>query len=152
MLSTLIQAKLVPKAPYQQQFEEDESQHLADRRSSSTAARLCAGIFLLYQRATGMGEADPFIRDEKTWIAFEEAALPEMRSFSFYDRSRNMMRTPASVLADAMGHIWLAKSPETPATIQVITELANRIASLYQIEPIERRTRKRASLGLDVLA
>ncbi len=144
----------MPKGPYQIPDEEPETR--ADRRSASAAKRLCAGISLLYQRATGARESDPFIRDEKTWIAFEEAALPEMRSFTFYDRSKNMMRTPASVLADAMGHVWMAKSlPNalgTPATIQVITAITNQIASSYQIEPIERRGRKRASLGLDVLA
>jgi len=66
------------------------------------------------------------------------------------------MRTPNSVLADAMGKIWMAeKLPYTsgnPTTIQIVTELANQIAEAYEINPIERRSRKRASLGLDVLA
>jgi len=133
-----------------------ESDALADRRSSSAAARLCAGIFLLYQRSTGARESDRFIRDGKSWSAFEQAALPEMSSFSFFDRTRKIMRTPNSVLADAMGKIWMAeKLPYTsgnPTTIQIVTELANQIAEAYEINPIERRSRKRASLGLDVLA
>lgn len=128
----------------------------ADRRSANTAARLCAGIFLLYQRATGARQADPFERDAKTWSAFEQAALPEMCSFEFIDKTNRALRTPNSVLADVMGHIWLAdilpNAGKTPTTIQVITELANRIASTYEITPIDRRARERASLGLDILA
>jgi hypothetical protein len=34
----------------------------------------------------------------------------------------------------------------------LVTELANRIASGYEISPVERRSRRRASLGLNVLA
>ena len=81
--------------------------------------------------------------------------MPEMAAFTFYDKSKRTMRTPNSVLADAMGHIWLAdklpKSFGPPTTIQLITELANQIDSAYEINPTERRTRKRASLGLSVL-
>ena len=130
----------------------EDSEKRADRRSSSCAARLCAGIFLLYQRATGIRASDPFLRNEASWTAFEQAALPEMASFQFFDRARNAMRTPASALADAMGQIWLSKSIKTPTTIRLITELANNIASTYEVTPIERRTRERASLGLDILA
>jgi hypothetical protein len=143
----------VPKGPSQDTCEEDWT--LADRRSSSAAARLCAGIFLIYQRQTGARQSDPFMRDAKSWSLFEQAALPEMSSFTFFDRSKNMLRMPSSVLADAMGHIWIAErlpySGAIPTTIQVVTELANRIAANYEISPVERRSRKRASLGLDVL-
>ena len=134
----------------------EEWEKLADRRISPAADRLFAGIFLLYQRATGAEQNDRFQRDEKSWSAFEQAALPEMRAFTFFDRPKNMMRTPNSVLADAMGHIWMAeKLPKVtgqPTTIQLIQELVRQIASKYEITPIERRTRKRASLGLDILA
>ncbi len=79
-----------------------------------------------------------------------------MCSFSYFDRSKKMMRTPNSVLADVMGQIWIAeKLPHTsgiPTTIQIVTELANRIAAAYEIDPVERRGRKRASLGLNLLA
>jgi hypothetical protein len=138
------------------QTSDEEFEPTADRRSSSAAARLCAGIFLLYQRQTGARQSDPFIRDAKTWSRFEQAALPEMGSFTFLDRKKNAMRTPNSVLADTMGHIWIAErlpnSATIPTTVQVVTELANRIAAQYEIRPVERRSRKRASLGLDVLA
>jgi hypothetical protein len=139
----------VRKGLSQETAEDDQTR--ADRRSSSAAARLCAGIFLLYERATGAGESDPFIRDAKSWSTFETAALPEMYSFTFFHRSKKMMRTPSSVLADTMGQIWMAETgPAT--TIQLVTELANRIASGYEISPVERRSRRRASLGLNVLA
>ena len=129
---------------------------IADRRSTAVAARMCAGIFLLYQRETGARQADPFIRDAKSWLAFEQAALPEMSSFTFFDRAHKTIRTPSSVLADMMAQIWLARTlPNvlgTPATIQIVTELANRIADTYEITPVDRRGRKRASLGLNILA
>jgi hypothetical protein len=51
-----------------------------------------------------------------------------------------------------MGHIWLTAELPTLTTIQLITELANHISSTYEITPIDRRTRKRASLGLNVIA
>ena len=110
---------------------------------------------MLYQRATGAKQNDRFLRDEKSWGAFEQAALPEMQSFTFFDRPKKMMRTPNSVLADAMGNVWMAeKLPKItgqPTTIQLIQELVRQIASKYEITPIDRRMRKRASLGLDVL-
>ena len=92
--------------------------------------------------------------DEKTWSAFEQAALPEMASFQFFDRAQDVMHTPNSVLADAMADLWLGEKFPTkkPTTIQVITELTNRIAAKYEVTPMERRSRKRASIGLDILA
>ena len=86
--------------------------------------------------------------------AFFRACLPP--SFTFFDRAQNTQRTPGSVLADVMGEIWLAKEwpggpGAIPSTIQVVTEMANRIAGAYEINPVERRSRKRASLGLDVV-
>jgi hypothetical protein len=134
----------------------EEWQKLADRRSSPAADRLCAGIFLLYHRATGAQESDCFLRDAETWNNFEQAALPEMDSFAFFDRSQNISRTPNSVLADAMGDIWMAeKLPNItgqPNTLEVVTILTKHICAHYEITAIERRTRKRASLGLDILA
>jgi len=127
---------------------------LADRRSSSATVRLAAGLFLLYQRATNAKETDPFVRDEKTWGLFEQAALPEMASFSYFDRKRDAYLTPSAVLSDSMYHIWtLDKLPGVtgrPTTIQVIGALAQHICAAYETTPIDRRTRKRASLGLDV--
>ncbi len=134
----------------------NDDETLADRRSSSAVARMCAGIFLLYQRDTGARQSDPFIRSGKSWLAFEQAALPEMSSFAFFDKRHKTIRTPSSVLADVMGQIWVAyRLPNivgTPSTLQVITELANRIEETYEITPIDRRSRKRASLGLNILA
>jgi len=136
-------------APYN---TSEHLENLADRRSSRAVARLCAGIFILYQRSTGAKESDPFSRDGESWAAFEQAALPEMASFAFYHREKKVPRTPNSVLADSMGHIWLTAELPTLTTIQLITELANHISSTYEITPIDRRTRKRASLGLNVIA
>lgn len=137
------------KLPSQETTENWESP--ADRRSAQAVVRLCAGIFLLYQRATKAKESDPFIRDAQSWAAFEQAALPQMASFTFYDKANQATRTPNSVLADAMGHVWLVNSLKRPTTIQLITGLANHICAAYEITPIDRRTRKRASLGLNVV-
>ena len=92
--------------------------------------------------------------DEKTWSAFEQAALPEMASFQFFDRAHDLIHTPGSVLADAMADLWLGEKFPTkkPTTMQAITELTKQIAAKYEITPIERRSRKRASIGLDILA
>jgi hypothetical protein len=142
------------KGPYDGPAEDHELS--ADRRSSYISDRLSAGILLLYQRRTGAREADPFVRDAATWSAFEQAALPEMQSFTFFDRSSNTVRTPNSVLADAMGEIWMAQNllnaAHLPTTLQIVSELAKRIVAAYEISPVERRGRKRASLGLNFLA
>jgi hypothetical protein len=133
----------------------EEWEDLADRRSSPAAVRLCAGIFSLYRRATGARESDPFLRDAQSWAAFEKAALPEMACFTFFDRARDSNLTPNAVLADAMYHIWtldtLPNTLGTPTTIGLIGELAKHVCSRYEITPIDRRARKRASLGLDVV-
>ncbi len=133
----------------------EEWEKIADRRSSPIVVRLCAGLFLLYQRATGARESDPFIRDAQSWAAFEQAVLPEMACFSFFDRSRDTTLTPSAILADAMYHIWtletLPHSVGLPTTIGVIGELAKHVCSRYEITAMDRRARKRASLGLDVI-
>lgn len=133
----------------------EEWEKLADRRSSPAVVRLAAGLFLLYQRATGANEGDPFARDEKNWGLFEQAALPEMASFTYFDRKRDTYMTPGAVLSDSMYHIWtLKRLPGTmgrPTTIQVISALAQHICGVYETTPIDRRGRKRASLGLDVV-
>jgi hypothetical protein len=54
-----------------------------------------------------------------------------------------------------MYHIWtLDNLPNVigqPTTITVIGELAKHVCSRYEIAAIDRRARKRASLGLNVL-
>jgi hypothetical protein len=147
-LSALLDANAKPKTT--EQWEK-----IADRRSSPTVVRLCAGLFSLYRRATGAKESDPFVRDAQTWAAFQQAAEPEMACFTFFDITRDTTLTPNAALADAMYHIWtLDNLPNVigqPTTITVIGELAKHVCSRYEIAAIDRRARKRASLGLNVL-
>jgi hypothetical protein len=147
-ISALVDANSKPRST-------EEWEKLADRRSSPTVVRLCAGLFSLYRRVTGAKESDPFIRDAKSWAAFEQAVLPEMACYTFFDRSRDTTLMPNAVLADAMYYIWtiesLPNTMGTATTIGVIGELAKHICSRYETAPIDRRIRKRASLGLDVV-
>ena len=147
-ISALLEANSKPRTT-------EEWEKLADRRSSPTVVRLCAGLFSLYRRATGAKESDPFIRDAKSWAAFQQAAEPEMACFTFFDRTRDTTLTPNAVLAEAMYYIWaiesLPNTMGTATTIGVIGELAKHICSRYETAPIDRRIRKRASLGLDVV-
>lgn len=145
-ISALLDAKAKPKTT-------EEWEKIADRRSSPTVVRLCAGLFSLYRRATGAKESDSFLRDAKTWAAFQQAAEPEMACFTFFDKTRDTTLTPNAVLADAMYYIWTIETlPNTvgqPTTIGVIGELAMHICSRYETNAIDRRARRRASLGLD---
>jgi hypothetical protein len=147
-LSALLDASSPPKSS-------EEWQKIADRRSSPTVVRLCAGLFSLYRRATGARESDPFLCNAQSWAAFEQAVLPEMACFTYFDRSRDTTLTPNAVLAEAMYHIWtlenLANTIGQPTTIAVIGELAKHVCSRYEIAAIDRRARRRASLGLDVV-
>ncbi len=147
-LSALLDANSKPKTT--EQWEK-----IADRRSSPIVVRLCAGLFSLYRRATGARESDLFVRDAKSWAAFEQSVIPEMACFTYFDRSRDTTLTPNAVLADAMYYIWTSEilpNPQgMPKTIGVIGELAKHICSRYEVAPIDRRARKRASLGLDVV-
>jgi len=147
-ISALLEANSKPRTT-------EEWEKLADRRSSPAVVRLCAGLFSLYRRATGAKESDPFIRDAKSWAAFQQAAEPEMACFTFFDRTRDTTLTPNAVLAEAMYYIWtLEVLPNTaglPTTIGVIGELAKHVCSRYETTPIDRRGRNRASLGLDVV-
>jgi len=144
-ISALLEANSKPRTT-------EEWEKLADRRSSPAVVRLCAGLFSLYRRATGAKESDPFIRDAKSWAAFQQAAEPEMACFTFFDRTRDTTLTPNAVLAEAMYYIWTLPNTEAqPTTIGVIGELAKHICLRYETTPIDRRIRKRASLGLDVV-
>jgi hypothetical protein len=147
-LAALLDANSKPKTT-------EEWEKIADRRSSPTVVRLCAGLFSLYRRATGAKESDPFVRDAQSWAAFQQAAEPEMACFTFFDRDRDTTLTPNAVLADAMYYIWTLEAlPNTrgqPTTIGVIGELAKHVCSRYEISAVDRRARRRASLGLDVV-
>jgi hypothetical protein len=147
-LSALLDANSKPKTT-------EEWEKIADRRSSPIVVRLCAGLFSLYRRATGGRESDPFRRDVQSWAAFQQAAEPEMACFTFFDKTRDTTLMPSAVLADAMYYIWtleaLPNKVGQPTTLGVIGELAKHICSKYEIAAIDRRTRKRASLGLDVV-
>lgn len=127
-----------------------------DRRASSSIDRLSLGMFTLYQRATAAKKSDLFNRNENTWGAFEQAVLPELQSFSFTHKTHRTPHTPSSALSDSMYQIWtlekLGGSIWRPTTIQVTQQLAKHIHSTYEVEPLDRRARKRASLGLDVVA
>jgi hypothetical protein len=117
--------------------------------------RLRAGLFLRYRAATGAQEFDTFVRDAKTWAAFENAVLPEFAKFSFVDSSRQTRMSESAVLADAMYHIWtlttLGRDIDGRATtINIISDLAKYVCSVYHAQPIERRAAKRNWLGLNV--
>ena len=147
-LSALLDANSRPKTT-------EEWETIADRRSSPIVVRLCAGLFSVYRRATGARESDPFLRDAKSWAAFEQASLPEMACFTYFLRARDTTLTPNAVLADAMYYIWTLETLPNAlgqlTTICVIGELAKHVCSLYEITVIDRRARKRASLGLDII-
>lgn len=126
---------------------------IADRRSSPPVLRLRAGLFIRYTSATGAKEFDTFARDAKTWAAFEHAVLPELAKFTFLDKARNMRISEPAVLADAMYHVWTVTTlgrdlDDRPTTIGVISELAKYVCSVYETQPIDRRTARRNWLGL----
>jgi hypothetical protein len=125
---------------------------IADRRSSPPVMRLRAGLFIRYSSATGAKEFDTFVRDAKTWAAFEHAVLPELAKFTFLDKARNMRISEAAVLADAMYHVWTVTTlgrdlDGRPTTIGVISDLAQYVCSIYEAQPIDRRAAKRNWLG-----
>ena len=127
---------------------------IADRRSSTVVMRLRAGLFIRYSSATGAKEFDTFVRDAKTWAAFENAVLPELAKFTFIDKSRNAKISEPAVLADAMYHIWTVTTlgrdlDGRPTTISVISDLANYLCSVYDTQNIDRRNLKRKWLGLN---
>ena len=127
---------------------------IADRRSSPTVIRLRAGLFLRYQKATAAKEFDIFVRDAKTWAAFEHAVLPELTKFSFVDKTRQVTLSAPAVLADAMYYIWTVTDlgrdlNGRPTTIRVVSELANYLCAVYETTPVDRRARKRDWLGLN---
>jgi len=127
---------------------------IADRRSSPPAIRLRAGLFLRYNKATGAKEFDTFVRDAKTWAAFENAVMPELENFTFVDHARQANVSSTAVLADAMYHIWtvtdLGRDMDgRPTTISVVKELANYVCSVYETKPIDRRAGKRNWFGLN---
>jgi hypothetical protein len=126
---------------------------IADRRSSSPVMRLRAGLFIRYTSATGAKEFDTFLRDAKTWAAFEHAVIPELAKFTFVDKSRSARVSEHAVLADAMYHIWTVTTLGRdlnghPTTISVISDLANYLCAVYETQPIDRRADKRNWLGL----
>jgi hypothetical protein len=121
---------------------------IADRRSSTPVMRLRAGLFIRYQSATGAKEFDTFLRDARTWAAFEHAVLPELAKFTFMDRARAARVSESAVLADAMYHIWTVTTlgrdlNGRPTTISVISDLANYVCSVYETQPVDRRAARR---------
>ena len=125
---------------------------IADRRSSPVVMRFRAGLFIRYHSVTGAKEFDTFVRDAKTWAAFEHAVSPELAKFSFKDTARNLKISESAVLADAMYHVWTVTSlgrdlDGRPTTIGVISDLAKYVCSVYDVQPIDRRGIKRNWLG-----
>jgi len=125
---------------------------IVDRRSSSPIMRLRAGLFIRYHSATGAKEFDTFVRDAKTWAAFEHAVLPEFAKFTFLDKARKARVSEPAVLADAMYHIWTVTTlgrdlNGRPTTISVISELANYVCSVYETLAADRRSVRRNWLG-----
>jgi hypothetical protein len=126
---------------------------IADRRSSSPVLRLRAGLFIRYRSASGAKEFDTFVRDAKTWAAFEHAVLPELAKFTFLDKARQARVSEAAVLADAMYHIWTVTTlgrdlNGRPTTISVISDLVNYVCSAYETQAIDRRAARRNWFGL----
>jgi hypothetical protein len=127
---------------------------IADRRSSPTVVRLRAGLFVRYSAATGAKEFDTFLRDAKTWAAFEHAVLPELANFAFIDKGRRSAVSDQAVLAAAMYHIWTVTDlgldmNGRPTTIAVIGELAHYLCSVYETTRVDRRNGKRDWFGLN---
>ncbi len=115
--------------------------------------RLRAGLFIRYTSATGAKEFDTFVRDAKTWATFEHAVLPELAKFTFLDKARNMRISEPAVLADGMYYVWTVTTlgrdlDGRPTTIGVISDLANYVCSVYEVQPLDRRAARRNWLGL----
>jgi hypothetical protein len=126
---------------------------IADRRSAPPVMRLRAGLFIRYTSATGAKEFDTFVRDAKTWATFEHAVLPELAKFTFLDKARNMRISEPAVLADGMYYVWTVTTlgrdlDGRPTTIGVISDLANYVCSVYEVQPLDRRAARRNWLGL----
>ena len=102
----------------------------ADR--DSLAARFFGGICQMHQ-----GDLDGAAKSLRGVSGAGDS--PEQEAALYYQAQIWLARTLPNVLG-------------TPATIQIVTELANRIADTYEITPVDRRGRKRASLGLNILA
>ncbi len=132
-------------------LEGEEWRDTAERRKVATRDRLVAGILLLFERRSKVRECELVDLDEETWREFEQAALPEMSSFVFSQKSTHVTHTPSAVLADAMGHVWLTTEGGTLSAMQLVAEIVKRIGQQYEIETVDRRGRNRDSLGLDVV-
>jgi hypothetical protein len=79
---------------------------LEDRRHSSVGMRLRVGLWYQYHRSTRAGEFDPFPRDQYRRGKIEEALLPEIFKYEFFQRENRAPVPGSRALAKAVDFVW----------------------------------------------
>jgi hypothetical protein len=115
-----------------------------DRRKSSVDMRLRVGLWYQYHRATRAGEFDPLPRNQHKRTALQEALLPEIHKYEFFQRESGCLVSPTSALSSAVDFLWRhselgCNAVGEPMAVYTINAIVEYLSRTFKVAVIDRR-------------
>jgi hypothetical protein len=115
-----------------------------DRRHSPVEMRLRVGLWYQYHRSTRAGEFDPFPRDQYKRGKIEEALLPEILKYEFFDRETRLPVEASCALTTAVDFLWAHAEIGCNATgesmaVYAINAISGYLVHTFRVALLDRR-------------
>ena len=141
-----------PRSPKSREGVDRRTQ--GDRRKSSVDMRLRVGLWYQYHRGTRAGEFDPLPRNPYMKSKLQDALLPEMIKYEFFQRDGGAEVTPSCALVNAVEFIWAhpelgCNAAGEPMAVYTVNGVSEYLVRTYKVTVIDRRKadRRSASAG-----
>jgi len=115
-----------------------------DRRHSSIGMRLRVGLWYQYHRSTRAGEFDHFPRDQYKRGKIEEALLPEIFKYEFFQREQGGPIPASRALATAVDFLWAhpeigCNAAGESMAVYAINAITYYLVQTFEVAVIDRR-------------
>lgn len=115
-----------------------------DRRHSSVGMRLRVGVWYQYHRSTRAGEFDHFPRDQYKRGKIEEALLPEIFKYEFFERGQGVPVPASRALATAVDFLWAhpeigCNAAGESMAVYAINAITDYLVRTFDVAVIDRR-------------
>ncbi len=122
-----------------------------DRRHSSVGMRLRVGLWYQYHRATRAGEFDRFTRDPYKRTRIEEALLPEIFKYEFFQRGQAVPVPASRALANAVDFLWAhpeigCNAAGESMAVYAINAITEYLVRTFDVTVIDRRKADRRAM------
>jgi len=151
MLTATTREKLPAEVPRPMKLREGDDRRVQDdRRRSSVSMRLRVGLWYQYHRATRAGEFDPFPRNQYRRDLIEQALLPEIVKYEFFQRDNQAATAAPAALAKAVDFLWAhpevgCNAAGESMAVYAVNAISEYLVRTFTVGVLDRRKTDRRS-------